>query len=526
MAPGRDRPRWGAAGVSSARLDSGRGRSGFGAVFQFSQCVAPLVSTLSAETLLAIAIELELAPQASLGEVFERSGGSGASVAEFGQQLVRQELLTSFQLERLLAGNRTGFYYGPARLLYQVGAGSFARVYRAIHRDSGEIKAVKVLRRRHADDVAKRAAFQREGEMGRLLRHKNIVAIEDVGEQSGQSYITMEFVEGQTLRELARRRGGLDLPVALDLLLQMLCGLDYAHRRGLAHRDLKPSNVLVSATGAAKLVDFGLAQVDATGDKALGSAAQPRTLDYAALEKLTGVKHDDLRSDIYFMGALGYFALAGRSALKETRDRNERADPRRFLEVEPLARIAPGLPREVCDLVARMMHLDPLERWQTAGEIIPVVERLRARPASSSERPAEEPNSATAPSPAGDSRPRVMIVESSQAGQESLREFFQKLGCRVLVTANPRRALSRFSTPPVPADCIVMSTRSLGEEAVEAFNEMAKDPFLAAVPAILLLDPRQEELAGLARFDELRRSAKHPPQAEELVPLLAALVRS
>ncbi len=488
------------------------------------------MSALDADQLLYVATELELAPAADLQAAFREAGGHVAEVQAFGQALVRHELLTSYQLERLLAGNRSGFYYGPAKLLYQVGAGSFARVYRAIHRDTGEVSAVKVLRKRHSADPEKRQAFQREGEMGRLLRHKNIVAIDDVGEQNGASYLRMEFVEGQTLRELTRLRGAIDVPMALDLIQHMLAGLDYAHRRGLAHRDLKASNVLVSSSGVAKLADFGLARVDAAGDKALRRGAQPRTVDYAALEKITGIKNDDFRSDIYFLGTLAYLALAGKPALKETRDRAERSDPRRFLSVEPLTQRAPGVPRDVCDLVARMMHLDPLERWQTVGEVTQAVERLKDRhvgdavEAVSPQAGGPAAETVAAGATAEPARSRVMIVESSQTDQEVLRGFFQGLGCRVLLTSNPRRALARFASRPLPAECLVLSARSLGSEAVEAFNEIAADPFMHDLPAILLTDPRQADLLDDARFDERRRSAALPVRAEEIGPLLESLL--
>ncbi|MFM7035345.1 MAG: protein kinase domain-containing protein [Planctomycetia bacterium] len=350
------------------------------------------------------------------------------------------------------------------------------------------------------------------------------MAIDDVGVEHGSAYLTMEFLEGGTLRELVKIRGALDVPRALDLLLQMLAGLEYAHRRGVTHRDLKASNVLVSATGVAKLVDFGLARVDDSGDKALGRMEQPRTVDYAALEKLTGMRDDDVRCDIYFMGTLAYLVLSGRPALAESRDRAVRSDPQRFTRVEPLAARVPALPREVIDLVTRMMHLDPLQRFQTAADARRGVEQLAARAPAGEASGAATPAAAApaAARPAG--RGSVMVVESGDAAQQALREFFGKLGFRVLVTENPQRALSRFGSQPPPADCLVISAKTLGSAAVEAFNAVSADPFLADLPAILIADARQGDVTTAARVDGRRRLLSLPTPPEAVVRLLDELV--
>jgi len=475
----------------------------------------------TAENLLHLAADLELAPAADLHQAYRDSGGHGVEAAWFGHELVRRELLTGFQVERLLAGETRGFFYGRAKLLYQIGAGSFARVYRAVHRDSGATLAVKVLRKRFANDAEKCAWFQAEGETGRMLRHPHIVAIEDVGLEHGASYITMEFVEGQTLRELVRIRGGFELARGLDLVAQMLAGLEYAHRRGVTHRDLKPSNVLVSASGTAKLVDFGLARVETARDKA-GRVVQPRTIDYATLEKLSGVQDDDVRSDIYFLGTLAYLVFSGTPALAESRDRARRADPRRFTSVKPIASQAPNLPREAFDVVSRMMHLDPKERWQTATDAKRAVEKVAALYAGGHSK-ATPVNAALAAAGAA-TRGSVMIVESSEKAQQALRDFFTRLGCRVLLTENPQRALSRFQSFPLPADVLVISAQSLGNAAFEAFNALSADPAFAKIPAILVAGPRQAELAGTARVDHLRKLVTLPIQADAMARLLEALI--
>ena len=478
----------------------------------------------TAESLATLAADLELAPRTEIQQAYREAGGDGLDADAFGHALVRRELLTGFQLERLLKGEQQGYFFGRAKLLYQIGAGSFARVYRAINRDSGATVAVKVLRKRFAADVEKRASFQHEGEMGRLLRHPNVVAIEDVGAEHGSAYLVMEFLEGGTLRELVRIRGAIDVPRALDLLLQMLAGLEYAHRRGVTHRDLKASNVLVSATGVAKLVDFGLARVDESGDKALGRMEQPRTIDYAALEKLTGMRDDDVRDDVYFMGTLAYLVLAGKPALPESRDRSVRADPGRFTRVESLATRVPGLSRDVIDVVARMMHLDPVQRFQTAADARRAVEQVVAHVQAGDVRASRTTAAAAGGVAQAAGRGSVMVVEVGEQPQQALRDFFGKLGFRVLVTENPQRALSRFASQPPPADCLVISAQAIGGPAIDAFNAVSADPFLADVPAILIAGPRQAELAGAARVDAKRRLVSLPVSAEAFARLIEDLV--
>jgi serine/threonine-protein kinase len=464
----------------------------------------------TADNLLHLAGELELVPPAALNEAFSEAGGHALDAAAFGQAL-------------LLRGERGGYYFGRAKILYQIGAGSFARVYRAIHRDTGAVLAVKVLRNRFSSDADKCRAFQHEGEMGRLLRHPNIVAIEDVGQENNASYLTMEFVEGQTLRELVKIRGAVDAPRAVDLIHQAICGLEYAHRRGVTHRDMKASNVIISSTGRAKLVDFGLAGVDESGDKVLGRVEKPRTIDYVALEKMAGVRDDSVRSDIYFLGTV---ALAGVAPLTESRDRSVRGDPRRFTQVMPLGQRCPDIPRDVVDVVSRMMHVDPLERYQTASDAKLALEMVIARLGSGEATVAAGP-AVVAAKPAASTttaKGSVMLVESGEKPQQALREFFSKLGYRVLITENPQRAIARFSSIPLPADFLVISSRDLGLAAVEAFNTLSKETYLADVPAILLTSPKQPQVAAAAKVDGRRKLLPLPLQTGELSKVLGEIL--
>ena len=482
--------------------------------------------------------DLDLVEPGILDQVVREIGGTGIAMESLFQALQRREFLTRYQVERLLRGERHGFYYGKAKVLYQVGAGSFARVYRAVDRVNNATLAVKVLRQRYASDKARRNAFQREGMTGRLLDHKNIVRIEDVGEENGISFLTMEFVEGQNLREIIRLRGAFEVGRGLDLIAQIASALEYAHKKGVTHRDMKASNVLVSSQGVAKLVDFGLAGVAGVSDKVL-SAAQPRTLDYATLEKASGKPNDSTSADIYFLGTLGYLALAGQAALQESRDRAIRGNPMRFVSVVPLSQSAPYLPLEVATFINRIMELDPEKRFQSAEDVRRGVDALLTKPAyqlqsthdvetvEQKKQTQTKANEGLSSQLASSQRqPTIMLVEKSRKAQETLRRFLQNLGYRVLLTENPRRALSRFGSQPRPADCLVMSAQELGTEVVEAFNQLSKDTFLSDIPAILIASPRQESVLSTAHFDDKRRLLQIPINSEKMISLLIDLLGS
>jgi serine/threonine-protein kinase len=146
------------------------------------------------------------------------------------------------------------------------------------------------------------AQFMREGKLGLMLRHPNIVPIYDVAADGKANYLVMEFIEGYNLRDLVKIRAKIEPLQATQLMMGMVEGLRYAFEHGLTHRDLKLNNVLVTSSLQAKLVDFGLAALDDNfGEGRDDDMPNTRTIDYAALERASGVRKDDTRSDIYFM---------------------------------------------------------------------------------------------------------------------------------------------------------------------------------------------------------------------------------
>jgi serine/threonine-protein kinase len=498
------------------------------------------MAELTAEQIAQRAFDLNLLDERQLQDVWGEFGRRNVSPEEFVQFVMRRELLTNFQLERMLRGERAGYFYGDYKVLYLIAGGSFARVYRAVHKDTKRIVALKVLRRRYSDSPEQTDHFCREGWVGVRLRHPNIVPVHEVYSKGLTHFLVMDFIEGENLREFLKIRKKLDPQEATRLISDLASALAYAMEQGVAHRDLKLTNVLVSSRGEAKLVDFGLAATDASlADDQIGDAPNQRTIDYAGLERATGVRKDDLRSDIYFLGVLYYHMLYGKSPLAETRDRIIRLSRSRYVDVLPIHKADPSVPRVVATVVNLAMELDPARRYQSPGEMLVdlrlAAERLAAGDVGAADVPTDGSNSETNQAPrvrlaAALAAPRtqrgLLIVESHSKMQDIFRDKFKKAGYRVLVISDPHRAVARFTENSKPADCVVICSGHVGEAALDCFAQFAAGEYTRNLPVVLLLD---ESHAGWAA-----RAADHtaphrlvvtmPIKMKKLQELVAGMV--
>lgn len=484
---------------------------------------------LSAEQFAQRAFDLNLLDERQLQEIWGQAGSRQLSGDEFQQLLLRRELLTNYQTERLIRGDRTGFFYGQYKVLYLIGTGTFARVYRACHKTTGQIVAVKVLRRRFAEDPEQAERFYREGQMGATLKHPNIVPIMEAVSQRDGHYIVMKFIEGRNLREFIKIRKKFDPAESTRLVADIAAGLSYAFERGICHRDLKMSNVLVSSHGQAMLLDFGLAAADnRVGDDVVNNP-NPRTIDYAGLERATGVRKDDSRSDIYFLGCIYYHMLTGKPPIIETKDRIQRLSKSRFEDVAPIAEVDPSLPRAVVAVVNAAMELNPTMRYQSPGEMLTDLKAAMQKLSSGDNGPVAEAEvapvkaAATASSAAVPSR-TLMFVESNVEMQDIIRGRLKHNGYRVLVTADPDRALSRFVEGAPAADCVIFSTGELGESALEAFNRFGETAHTRDIPAVLLLGEQHASWKKKAKLNDKRVVVSMPIKLRQVRELLAKLV--
>ena len=187
----------------------------------------------TAEQVAQRAFDLGLLDERQLREVWGSFGSHNVPIEDFLQTLVRREFLTNYQVERLVKGDRTGFFFGDYRVLYLVGSGTFARVYRAVHRrDRARSWPLKVLRNRYSENRAQASLFVREGRVGCTLRHPNIVPIYEVVSEGKNHFLVMEFIEGRNLREFVRIRKKLDPLEATRMMIGITDGLRYAFENG------------------------------------------------------------------------------------------------------------------------------------------------------------------------------------------------------------------------------------------------------------------------------------------------------
>lgn len=471
----------------------------------------------------AVLTRMNLVDEAVLEEC-RRDSKANQSVDDLIDALARRNALTPYQVVRLKKGETDGLRLGPYKLLYRNASGSFARVYRAASVDDGRIIGIKLLRQRWASDSRIVALFRREGELGKRLKHKNIVPIYDVVSEGNRHYITMEFVEGGNFRDFLRIRGKFSPAEATKYVCDMAEGLQYALTQGVTHRDLKLTNVLLSSQGVAKLVDFGLAGKE--GALSQLEEEVDRALEYAALERGSNAPNNDPRSDLYFLGAIYYELLTGQPPYPPTRDRQERKRFSRYKNVRPLRSVDPNIPAIIEEYVRHLMHVNPNDRYQTPAVLLSdlraVLPELRAAEGTVAPPPAGE-NANDAPLVADDTDtaltgsdtsnedssrflsatskptvPTILCVEDRPKHQDTLREYFTRHGYRVLLLTDPQRALNRMASSP--PDAFVLMGDVVGNALPQVIQSALSQARRYGTVVIVVLG--KKAISGLERAEE------------------------
>jgi len=261
-----------------------------------------------------------------------------------------------FQPEQVLSGRY--------RVLRKIGGGGMADVYLCEDLTLGRRVALKVLLSRFLDDPNFVERFRREAKAAAGLNHANLVSIYDWGEVHGTYFIVMEYVEGETLKDLVRRQGRLGGGEAVRITLQLLAALEFAHRTGIVHRDVKPQNVMLDRDGNVKVTDFGIARAADSGMTEAGSILG--TAQYLAPEQAKGQRVDE-RSDLYSVGIVLYEMLTGTVPFKGDTAVTVALKHVNEMASEP-AQLVPGLPYALNQIVLKAIAKSPDDRYQTAAQ--------------------------------------------------------------------------------------------------------------------------------------------------------------
>jgi tRNA A-37 threonylcarbamoyl transferase component Bud32 len=469
------------------------------------------------------------------------------------RMLLRKGAITSWQIERLKKADPSGFFFGDSKVLFHLAEGTFARVYRGEHMTSRAALAIKVLRQRFAAIPEAVDRFHKEAEAGIRLRHPNIVAVIDVGQQEQRHYMIMEYVEGMNLRDFMKLRTRITSEQALPLMLGMARGLQYSLERGVTHRDIKGTNILISNTGIAKLVDFGLATM--LRDESRPGVKSQRTVDYSALERTCNSPKGDPRSDIYFLGCVYYQMVTGQLPMEEaeSKDMLRKMLKRSFGAIKPITEHRYSPDEALCRIIEKMMKIDLKARYQNMDDVVADLDRHQASltPAEASPGAAaarasdqDEVESIFAEAEArlfGDPETddheeleqfevkavvakSVLCVESQAEIQDALRKSLTSWGYRALLVADAERAAERFREAPV--DAVVFDTDGQGAESIEAFLDMHEKAHEEGqkLRAVVLLGPRQAQLKEKLPTDDKLIVLSKPIKMKHVQAALAQLL--
>ena len=388
---------------------------------------------------------------------------------------------------------------GRYRVLSHLADGGMATVYVALDQRLDRKVALKVMRSDLAQDESFVSRFRREARSAAKLSHPNVVAVYDQGEDDGHVFLTMELVNGLTLRQVMQAEGPLTPRAALDIIDPVLRALGAAHSAGLIHRDVKPENVILREDGTVKVADFGLARAIATGTSTAQTGVLLGTVAYLSPEQVErGVA--DARSDVYAAGLLLFEMLAGSKAFLGDSPIHVAYQHVHSEVPLPSSRVN-TVPAELDKLVARASARDPDGRPRDANELLTEVRRSRhtLSPAELDLRPANPLGAAVVNPTIALPRTRVVpavdahaagvtrsgrLADRLRAGPGSGRNWTLALFALILVaaatalwfTAGPGASTT---VPGVTGSTMLvaqqkLTTAHLGAKVVNSFDETVR----------------------------------------------------
>lgn len=248
-------------------------------------------------------------------------------------------------------------------IMKEVGRGGMGVVYQAKDKHLNRIIAIKVLPRHISDNPKMVQRFAVEARSAAQLTHTNIVTLYDFQQAGGRSFITMEFVDGVTLKNLMGNPGRLPIVNVLKIVYQCCQGLDYAHKKGIIHRDIKPSNIMINKQNVIKIMDFGLAKI--AGEETLTDAGSlSGTVMYMSPEQLLGDKLDP-RTDLYALGMMFYELVTGKHPFAE----GDVAYHHVHTQAKDPKELRPEIPEKLGEIILKCIDKDRDKRYQSAAQL-------------------------------------------------------------------------------------------------------------------------------------------------------------
>jgi serine/threonine-protein kinase len=377
---------------------------------------------------------------------------------------------------------------GKYELHQLLGEGAMGIVWKAYDTVLRRYVALKLLSAsfRKTKDMQER--FLREARAAGGIQHPNIVTVYDLGESEGQLFIAMELVEGRDLSDMIALRDPLALERKLDIAIEVLTGLHFAHQRGVIHRDVKPSNVRVMPDGRVKIMDFGIARLQKAD--ATGSGAIVGTPTYMAPEQITNGAITPA-TDVFSVGCMLYELLCYQRPF-EAESVHGVLYQVLTTEPRPLRTVAPSIPAALERVVAKAMNKVPHERYESAGQMMSTLQQIRAA-LSGADEAATQPLGRWTPLP----RPVLKLITHA-----SMRARLAVLGALaavvLLLLYAPGQSAEDQSSgavvnppaapPPIPAGTPVSLAVSSRRDSAVAAREraLAAGAQKNSVPALIL----------------------------------------
>jgi len=273
-----------------------------------------------------------------------------------------------------------GAAFGNYELLDQIHSGGSGQILKARHRHMERVVAIKVLSSTAAQSEETVTRFRRKAKILASSNHPNLVAAYDAGERDGTDYLIMEYVDGPDLVHRLKSED-LEVPTAVDYIIQAAQALQYAHGRNIIHRDVNPSHLLVDGQGVVKLIGWGLAL--SVGDKQLRTFERPGqpigTLDYMAPEQIVDSWQADQRADVYSLGCT-LFAILAKRVVYPIAWQRRKATAQRFQPAPSLKEFRSDVPDSLDDVYRKMMAKGAENRFQSMDEVVDALRQVDAGP--------------------------------------------------------------------------------------------------------------------------------------------------